>query len=248
MTDWAAYAASFKSTRELAPEAMREWMRRITEVTGVTPAELPGGPWLDVGAGVGRFCAVLRSYWDRDIVALEPQAEMVARREMRSGVEWVRGSALAPPVLRGRCAGVWVHLVLHQIPTWARAVEQLADCLAPGGVLAIRTLNPSLDTRPILHELFPQLSTLEVRWPAPTAIAASVSATGLQPVSRDYAQERLVPRDAFVQSIEGKAFSSLHRLSPAAFAAGVERVHARFPPGSPPIRQTERSTLIAAVR
>ncbi len=250
MKDWASYAAHFKLTRAHDPAFLHRWMERVAAVAERTPADLPAAPWLDAGAGTGRFCAALGDYWDRDVIALEPQPVMIAAREPHPRVRWVCGSALAPPVSNRSFAGVWVHLVLHQIAPWQDAVRRLAARVAEGGIFAVRTFNldASRDSG-ALSGLFPEAVEISRgRWMVPAAVAATMESAGLRAAVRDYADERETPRDAFIQKLESKSLSSLQMIDAAAFAAGMARARERFPPGSPPIRETSHTTLIVGVR
>lgn len=247
MTDWAAYARGF-ATRDRDAELLGRWMLRLERVAGREPADLPGGPWLDAGAGIGRFSAALAERWRRPVVAMDAHAPMLREMRPADGVARLVGDALAPPVRPRSCAGVWAHLLLHQVADWPAAVHALAGCVAPGGLLAVRTFDPEGDGTDHLDACFPGLGDrARRRWPDLETVRAAMGAAGLETRFARYADDRIEPVASFTRKVEAKAFSSLHALSDEEFAAGLARVHARFPTGHPPLAHVDCTLLVVGL-
>ena len=184
------------------------------------------------------------------MVAMEPQPVMVAARDPHPRVRWVQGSAVTPPFPDRAFAGVWLHLVLHMIDAWADAVRALAGCVADGGLLAVRTFTPDPPPeRRVLPELVPEAAELNRRrWMAPAALAEILERAGLRTSVHPYADEVVTARDTFIQKLEGKSMSVLQLIDESAFTAGLARARARYPPGSPPVREMQYTTLVVGVR
>lgn len=249
MTDWDTYAAGFKETRQLAPEVVQEWMDRVADLGGVMPDDLPAGPWLDAGAGVGRFSGALADRWRRPVVALELQPAMLAGRARHADVGWVCGTVHAVPFEPGTFAGVWVHYLLHQVGDWRAALGELTPLVGPGGLAAVCTLDPDAPAMSALQALFGDARAAPARrWIDPAAIAGELEDAGFRTTRNMYIGERTITRDQLVRRFEQKAFSWLHTLDDDTYAACLERIRTQFPPGHPPIQRTDQSVLIVGRR
>lgn len=244
-TDWGRYALSFKASRSRSPEWLQRWMERVEQVAGRAPADLPARPWLDAGAGACRFGPVLAAYWQRPVVALDANEPMLRQAEPDARVHRVVGDILAPPCPPAAFAGIWVHLVLNQVREWRAAVRTLGACVAPGGVLAILTYARPGGPMPLTRELFPELGPLTAdHWPAPDNIAAVMGDCAAEVCTGEFKDARTFPAEGYKLAIEAKAFSSLDLLTDEQFAAGVARMHGRFPDGAPPIEHVDHTRLI----
>ncbi|MFJ5831509.1 class I SAM-dependent methyltransferase [Streptomyces sp. NPDC093089] len=98
----------------------------------------PGPRVLDLGAGTGKSTAVLaaRAARGADVVAVEPDPEMLARlRRSLPAVRALPGSAEAIPLPDGSVDAVVAGNAMHWFDM-AVAGPEIARVLAPGGVLA----------------------------------------------------------------------------------------------------------------
>lgn len=115
----------------------------ILEVVGSAPIR----NLLDVGTGTGRMLQLLAPLSER-AVGLDANHAMlsVARaslaREGMHRVELRQGDLHAPPFPRGGFDLVVMHQVLHYLDDPARALEQAARLLAPGGRLLVVDFAP----------------------------------------------------------------------------------------------------------
>jgi len=96
------------------------------------------GAIFDLGCGPGNVTAKLRDRWPgRPITGLDSSAEMLAaaRRTYPDGITWQLGDIVGwtPPT---PAALIFANAALHWVGEHARLFPHLAQCLAPGGVLA----------------------------------------------------------------------------------------------------------------
>jgi SAM-dependent methyltransferase len=98
---------------------------------------VPGSRWLDVGAGDGNVVRSLTELADVDVIALEPQLELLRRFPMDS--PRTAGSALALPVASRSIDGIVVMDVLHHLPPgcWREALREASRVLRDGGALLV---------------------------------------------------------------------------------------------------------------
>ena len=118
----------YDATRSLPPDVAREQ-------TALLHSELDGGgPVLEVGVGTGRISAPLA---DRHrIVGVDLSREMLrvlAAKE--SGVRPIEADAVRLPFGSATFGAVIACHVLHLVPDWRRAVDEVGRVLAPGGLL-----------------------------------------------------------------------------------------------------------------
>jgi ubiquinone/menaquinone biosynthesis C-methylase UbiE len=99
------------------------------------------GPLLDIACGTGRYTRWLaRRYDASQVVGLDLSFPMLRRALHISGKEqFVRASALALPFADGTFGGVNCFAALHLFPDPARAVEEVARVLLPGGTFTCLT-------------------------------------------------------------------------------------------------------------
>jgi len=229
--DWSSYARAFREQRESSAAFLRESMERIAATGALRPDDLPGRPWLDVGAGSGRLSGALADYWDRDVIALERQPAMLAERAMQHPrVRWVRGDATAPPFAVRSVAGVLLHSVVHQIGSWRLALERVGGLVAEDGVIAIRTLHPGKFMHDELATSFPRLTEIHAaRFPKVADIVDTLEQLGFAVAQQEFDQIRSLPREAYFTMIESKTWSSLRLLDDAEFAEGLVRLRNCYP-------------------
>ncbi|MDO8615820.1 MAG: class I SAM-dependent methyltransferase [Dehalococcoidia bacterium] len=127
-------AEFYDRTRALKPEVQES-------VTGALAAELQrlDARWLlEVGAGTGRITYPLTQRGVR-VTAIDISLPMLLRFREKpgaaDGVDFLLGDATRLPFRTGSFrAALTVH-VLHLIPDWQRAIQELQRVLAPGGVV-----------------------------------------------------------------------------------------------------------------
>lgn len=122
----------------------REICRHLARLAAPYPlAAAVDGAIVDAGCGTGHMLPELAAaHPQRLLVALDLALPMLARcRERAAGQHLVAGDLHALPLAAGSVAGVWSSLSL-QWCTPQRALDELARCLAPGGMAWLSTLGP----------------------------------------------------------------------------------------------------------
>lgn len=131
-----------------ALEDHHPWTRAMRELTiGLIRGHLsqPLDRALDAGCGTGRFLCDLK-----DAVRVPVGADLfhvaVARAKQRCSAEWLTASAADLPFRKGsfdliHSADVLQHMSLEDTD---RALDDFADLLKPGGLLALRVRSPKL--------------------------------------------------------------------------------------------------------
>jgi ubiquinone/menaquinone biosynthesis C-methylase UbiE len=130
-------AASFyDKTRAISPEVFDDVMKSL--LSGLEER----GPTLEIGVGTGRFAIPLMKA-GVDVTGLDLSAAMLKQLIANSNGELpaklVRGDATRLPFLDdafGAALGFWV---LHLIPDWTKAVDELVRVVRPGGALVFET-------------------------------------------------------------------------------------------------------------
>lgn len=128
--------AYYDRTRGLSPEGTR---RQTDLLTG----ELAGrGVTLEIGVGTGLVALPLAAA-GVPLVGLDLSAAMLARLVENAGgarpFPLVVGDATALPFGDGRFAAAIVRHVLHLIPAWGRALDELARVVRPGAAVLVST-------------------------------------------------------------------------------------------------------------
>ena len=121
-----------------------QYAETVAETLGQAPL-LSRGLALEVGPGAGDFLPWLSTHFER-VVALDNATEMLARSRERvqaedlDNIEFVLGDTTHSRLDSIAADCIVVNMVLHHTPSPADIFGDLADCLAPGGVLLVTDL------------------------------------------------------------------------------------------------------------
>jgi cyclopropane fatty-acyl-phospholipid synthase-like methyltransferase len=101
----------------------------------------PGARLLDLGSGHGTFARLAVEWAAANAVAVEPDARKLLATYRHPHVSFVAGYA---DVMRGTFDAVSILDVLYRIPVagWDPLLSQALSCLAPGGVLLLKEIDP----------------------------------------------------------------------------------------------------------
>ncbi len=110
--------------------------RRFDAELGWTAAEIRGKWILDGGCGCGRFAEIAAQYGGNVIALDYSSAVDAAARNLRGfrNVHFVQGNLLEPPLRRGAIDVAYSIGVLQHTPDPPRALSEILELLAPGGL------------------------------------------------------------------------------------------------------------------
>jgi phospholipid N-methyltransferase len=125
-----------RTTVQVEDEYLRNW---------VTPA---AGPALDLGAGTGRWTAILADLLGEDrVLALDVSRGSLAHlRTSLPRVLAVRGNALSMPFGDATLGAVNCWNTLQALPDRPRVIAEVGRCLRPGGTFTVLTYRPTDDS------------------------------------------------------------------------------------------------------
>jgi len=139
----------YDETRALPDEA-------TARLVGLAAAELGQRRTLEVGAGTGRLTLPLRAS-GVDVAGVDLSLPMLARMVAKDGgaaIPIVQADATRLPFASGSFGGVVCVHVLHLIPNWEAAFDEICRVLEPGGVALVDTGGWHRDSRSEIEERF----------------------------------------------------------------------------------------------
>lgn len=198
---------------------------------------------LDVGCGTGNYARALHALTDCAVVGVDPSSEMLARaRASAPALRFDTGRAEALPFDDGRFDLVFSVDVIHHVEDRRAFFREARRVLTPGGRLC--TFTDSADDiarRVPLSSHFPETIPVELdRYsPIPT-LTTEMAAAGFDQISTEAVELAYDLDDP--TPYRARAFSSLHLIDDAAFAAGLARLERDLAGG--PIRALSLYTLL----
>jgi SAM-dependent methyltransferase len=150
LVDPDAVAAEYASERALRERVLahRELVDGPDDEAIVRACVLASRPrrLVEVGSGLGDFCAWARAALGAEVVAVDASPRMV-ELAAQSGVEAVVADMRQLPFVDAAFDCVVANFVLYHIPDSATAIAEFARVLEPGGVLVASTLSDDTDSR-----------------------------------------------------------------------------------------------------
>lgn len=243
-------AEAYGRNRKLHPRVLEQLISlgRLTDESRV----------LEIGCGTGNYVKAISAQTGAVCTGIDPSREMLRVAQSNHGlpknrhgsggadVTFVNGSAEELPLADRQYDLVFSVDVIHHVLVRDAAARELVRVLKPGGTAAIVTESEN-DIRNRTPQVTYFSDTIEVelsRYPSIEVIQRELLDTGFEvgetiPVSMPHEVTHLAPyRD--------KAFSSLHLISDAAFAAGIERMERDVAAG--PISGVRRYTIFTGRR
>lgn len=207
-----ATAEDYRTAREVSLEGLREWRSVLT------PFLRPGVRVVDLGAGTGLFTRAFREWFDVEVVAVEPSADMRAV----SGVPMLEGDGARIPVPDASVDVVWMSTVVHHIPDLAAAGRELRRVLRPGGRVLIRGVFPGRTDRLGVLRYFPEAERGLARFPSVEQVVDGLgfSVVSLEPVAQQTASSLREKADL----VRRDADTLLRSLTDEEFASGMARM------------------------
>ncbi|WP_217195832.1 class I SAM-dependent methyltransferase [Streptomyces buecherae] len=219
-------AGAYHSGNAMPEASLRAWAEFVASF-----APRPAPAWLDVGAGTGMFCAALDRYQRASrVVGVEPSPAMLrAAREATAGgrARLVAGTAERLPLADGAFDIALLSRVVHHLPDRPAAARELARVLRPAGVVVLRTtFRERLDA--LVYDYWPRLRATDgARFPGQAEVLADFAGAGLTARTvTSFAQPVAASLGEYATRLRDRPQSKFGHLSPAEFAAGLERMRA----------------------
>ncbi len=220
--DYSRMAKDYDAVRGSAAVDRRYWLRALVEVGRLRP----GDHILDLGAGTGRFSALLAE--SARVVAADISLPMLEEARPKSGFAVVRADAKSLPFRSDTFDATLLVMVVHQLPEYQDVLREVAR-VSHRVVLA----TSDMDRRRlgIMEEAFPSLRAIDRRrFPRiPDLIAALAGAgfTGVSVDDRPVLRTWTIPEH--LERVRRKYISTLDLLPDGEFESGLAFLEKEMP-------------------
>ena len=220
-------AVTYDRGRDHGPEFLDLWMNVISSHV----KEQSVKTILDLGCGTGRFTEALATFFDAEVIGIDPSKTMLeqARSKQRDPrIRYEVGSGEAIPLSDNSVDLIFMSMIFHHFNNPILAASECRRVLRSGGVAFLRagtrehiSVYPYVDffpeSRPILEERLPTSIFVRQVFEA-GGFRTATSQVVTQQIAQSYA--------VYVEKLSAGADSVLASLSYADFEAGMERLRA----------------------
>jgi ubiquinone/menaquinone biosynthesis C-methylase UbiE len=223
-TDYERLAAIYDTGRKLPLEWIEAWRDSLDPY--LSAADLPV---LDLGSGTGLWSEALATWFETDIMGVEPSDAMrieAATKGLRPKVALVGGKAERIPLRDGSCACAWLSTVIHHISDLEACAAELRRVISMDGAVLIRnSFGDRLEGINWL-DFFPTAKEIaSKRWPTVEATVRAFGTAGFE-VEKLQSVPEIIASDfrAYHDRIRVRANSTLNVVDDEAFHAGLARL------------------------
>lgn len=160
-----------------------EWVTEWRAALGDFLSEVTG-PVLDVGAGTGIWASFIATWFDVNVVGLEPShgmRERVAVARNHNRVRYVGGEAERLPLRDESCGALWLSTVVHHVPNLGNAAREARRGLRLGQPLLIRQGFSGRHDEVLWTTVFPSaLAIAEERHPRLESVVETFESAGFE--------------------------------------------------------------------
>jgi SAM-dependent methyltransferase len=227
-----AQAAAFAATRDISDEGLDAWRTVLRPHLANQGGAHQGRRLLDLGAGTGWWSHAFTTWFDLDVLAVEPAAAMRARCGYP---RLVAGTATRLPLRNSTMDAAWLSTVVHHLPDLGVAAHELRRVVRPDGVVLIRSAFPGGQAGIRLFDWFPEAGRVVDTFPSVATVAAAFAAAGFTLIHRASVPQRTAASlQAVAASLRREAHSPLVLISDAEYAAGLARLRRAADQEHPP--------------
>jgi SAM-dependent methyltransferase len=233
--DYDQEAKRYRAGREVPLEQLEPWYPVLSEFVRAGDK-----PLLDVGAGTGLWTRAFVTWFDVDVIALEPSSgmrEVGAEIGLPSQACYVAARGEHLPFGGAGFRAGWLSTVLHHLTDLPACARELRRVLADGAPVMIRNSFPGRLDEVELFRHFPAAAAVAAKWPALDKVVETFGKAG-------FAYDRLVTvRDDRWRDLEGirnwavamrNTDSALAPISETEFAEGLRNLDEAIARGERP--------------
>lgn len=222
----------YRQGRALDESVMRLWGETLRRVVGEHGGERRGMTILDLGAGTGRFSALLAEALEAEVVGVEPSDKMrgVAEAECRHPrVRFLKGNAERIPLSDDACDAAWLSQVVHHLADLDAAADELRRVVKAAGLVIFRSnFQGRLADSSRYYEFFPTgLAVDEARHPTVEDVTQCFERHGFRrTVFESIEQLEGGSLNEYAERIRLRTYSTFELISDEEFAAGLAALEA----------------------
>lgn len=220
--DYARRARDYDAARSDDVTDRSYWLRGLIDVGRI----LPGERVLDLGAGTGRFAALLHP--DHRIVAFDSSPEMLGVARAKAPIPCVRGDGHRLPFQNQAFDATILVMVLHHLMDYPTALREVSRVSRR---VVVATTDMATRRLGILEEAFPSLLEIDrARFPSIQAIVAALMEAGFGEVrveERPYV--RALTAEQQLDRVRRKYLSTFDLLPPGEYDLGLRFLEREIP-------------------
>ena len=211
-------------------EGNPEMVLQLLEEVSLTDSSLV----LDVGCGTGNNTILLSSSIEARVSGLDISFGMLQKAcEKRSKIPLVQAPADNIPFADDSFDFVYMTEVLHHLPDVPKTYEEIHRILKTSGLFCIVTqAHTQIDNR-VTSRFFPGTASVDKeRYPDIDVIVEQLKASGFSSVNpKEYTYKPVHLGPEYLDTIEKRGFSMLHKISKEDYEQGLEALRAAFQKG-----------------
>lgn len=221
--DYDAVSKVYDQVREGNPEMVTQLLEEVS----LTESSII----LDVGCGTGNNTLLLAAALPSKVAGLDISYGMLQKaHEKRSGIPFVQAPADILPFASGSLDFVYMTEVLHHLPDMPRTYREIHRVLKESSPLCIVTQgHPQIEHR-MTSRFFPGTAKVDKeRYPDIDEIEFELKLAGYSKIkTKDYTYKPVRLGPEYLDTIEKRGFSMLHKISKEEYDKGLEDLRRAF--------------------